>query len=634
MADTAADLAIDIRSKRGTGQVSRSILQVDDRVLARVTDGIYRRPSSAFRELISNAYDADAKSVIIHTDAPRFERIVIKDDGNGMSPETLADLVKHIGGSSKRTKRGKRLMTVDQSDSRLTPKGRRLIGKIGIGLFSVAQLTQHFQIITKREGDDYRTSADVVLKTHTEDLLGGDDEQPFETGSVAITSEPAEAAAHGTEIILMDVRPQAKALLQSLDRWGRLDDPDEDEATVVTAPTFHIGRVKADDPGSFLELPVLPWARTDSPEARFKKLYHAVREEVRTRKATPNIEESLDQYLGMLWNLSLAVPVRYIDRHPFELTADDGIGFFQLTGKRSGAEPVEPEPGQTIGAKLGLSSHQDPVGGFSVNIDGVELLRPVAFDNELLGNSEIGRPLMFFAKVKSGLGAVPSTIGGGALSFEAYFYWNQKITPKENNGVLVRINNASGLLFDKAFLDYQVAELTRLRQLMSEVFITEGLDAALNIDRESFNFSHPHYQYLQKWVHFAVRQTTNRLKGLNKDLLTKRRESAVSARVSALDHHATAVWTRLRGANGDSPPDVLVLPKDEFEQSAHARKRGVVVLNQDAITTGLNISEIANFNERAVALAQVLSAYGLMSENRYEEQERLISDILTIFAVQ
>ncbi|MFS9599011.1 hypothetical protein, partial [Klebsiella variicola] len=83
-----------------------------------------------------------------------------------MSPEVLAELVTHIGGSSKRTAKGKRLGTANPSDPTLSPGGRRLIGKIGIGLFSVAQLTQHFQVITKRRGDDFRTSAVVVLKTH------------------------------------------------------------------------------------------------------------------------------------------------------------------------------------------------------------------------------------------------------------------------------------------------------------------------------------------------------------------------------------------------------------------------------------------------------------------------------------
>jgi hypothetical protein len=52
----------------------------------------------------------------------------------------------------------------------------------------------------------------------------------------------------------------------------------------------------------------------------------------------------------------------------------------------------------------------------------------------------------------------------------------------------------------------QVAEQTRLRRITAEVFVLKGLDAALNIDRESFNYAHPHYQYLMKWVHNALRQ--------------------------------------------------------------------------------------------------------------------------------
>src|SRR5947209_7380028 len=49
-------------------------------------------PGSAIRELISNAYDADATRVVIKTDAPRFERISVEDDGHGMEPEALAHL--------------------------------------------------------------------------------------------------------------------------------------------------------------------------------------------------------------------------------------------------------------------------------------------------------------------------------------------------------------------------------------------------------------------------------------------------------------------------------------------------------------------------------------------------------------
>jgi hypothetical protein len=40
--------------------VVHTTLQTNEQVIARVTDGIYRQPASALRELISNAYDADA----------------------------------------------------------------------------------------------------------------------------------------------------------------------------------------------------------------------------------------------------------------------------------------------------------------------------------------------------------------------------------------------------------------------------------------------------------------------------------------------------------------------------------------------------------------------------------------------
>jgi len=52
-------------------------------------------------------------------------------------------------------------------------------------------------------------------------------------------------------------------------------------------------------------------------------------------------------------------------------------------------------------------------------------------------------------------------IRGGDLSFEAYFLWAPKVVPKENNGVLVRISDASGTLFDESFMKYQIAEQTR-----------------------------------------------------------------------------------------------------------------------------------------------------------------------------
>src|SRR5437764_9122244 len=104
-----SSLSAQIRGSEKTRQPVETKLATDQRVLARITDGIYRQPSSALRELISNAYDADASEVIISTDAPRFKQISVRDDGLGLSPKVLAHLVEHIGGSPKRTDEGKEL---------------------------------------------------------------------------------------------------------------------------------------------------------------------------------------------------------------------------------------------------------------------------------------------------------------------------------------------------------------------------------------------------------------------------------------------------------------------------------------------------------------------------------------------
>ena len=52
-----AALAADIEGSSSESPV-KTVLRTDERVLARVTDGIYRQPGSALRELVSNAYDA------------------------------------------------------------------------------------------------------------------------------------------------------------------------------------------------------------------------------------------------------------------------------------------------------------------------------------------------------------------------------------------------------------------------------------------------------------------------------------------------------------------------------------------------------------------------------------------------
>src|SRR5216684_7020249 len=159
MPESSPSLANQIRASEKTRKPAEAKLATDERVLARITDGIYRQPSSALRELISNAYDADAKKVVILTDAPRFATVIVRDDGNGLTPEALANLIKNIGASPKQSSVGAEIGVTDKEDVTLSLSGRKLIGRLGIGLFSVAQLTRHFQVLTKTKGSNFRAIA-------------------------------------------------------------------------------------------------------------------------------------------------------------------------------------------------------------------------------------------------------------------------------------------------------------------------------------------------------------------------------------------------------------------------------------------------------------------------------------------
>src|ERR1041384_634 len=125
--DTAIrTLARRIRDTQRTGKPINEKLRTAQQVLARITEGIYRQPSSALRELISNAYDADAKRVVILTDAPRFAKVVVRDDGNGLTPEALANLIRNIGASPKQSRIGAEIGVTDREDVTLSQGGSKL----------------------------------------------------------------------------------------------------------------------------------------------------------------------------------------------------------------------------------------------------------------------------------------------------------------------------------------------------------------------------------------------------------------------------------------------------------------------------------------------------------------------------
>jgi hypothetical protein len=92
---------------------------------------------------------------------------------------------------------------------------------------------------------------------------------------------------------------------------------------------------------------------------------------------------------------------------------------------------------------------------------------------------------------------------GRPLKLLGYIYMQdgQAIEPFELRGLLIRIRNVAIGSYEPTFLDYPKIEGPRFNWLSSEIYVEEGLEHALNIDRDSFNEMHSHFVRLQKVIH-------------------------------------------------------------------------------------------------------------------------------------
>lgn len=183
---------------------------VDSR-LATLLSQEYPSSERALKELIDNAWDADAEHVSVALPAPMSnESIVISDDGSGM---TLEELRRHylFIASDRRSRRGERTA----SKSRLI-KGRKGIGKFA-GLMAASIMT-------------LETRARGLLCSFTLRLEDLSQVEDIEQLNIAFHSQPCDAALHGTQITLIGLHqglayPDANKLRQVLlQDYGRQDD--------------------------------------------------------------------------------------------------------------------------------------------------------------------------------------------------------------------------------------------------------------------------------------------------------------------------------------------------------------------------------------------------------------------------
>ena len=124
-------------------------VEISFQIIGLFSEGLYSSPNKAIEELVSNAFDADATSVhtVMSPDrAAPDASIVILDNGTGMDADGLK--VHWIVGDSVK------------ANNRMTARGRRTIGKFGIGKLAAYVLGTRLTHITKSGGKYYSTTMD------------------------------------------------------------------------------------------------------------------------------------------------------------------------------------------------------------------------------------------------------------------------------------------------------------------------------------------------------------------------------------------------------------------------------------------------------------------------------------------
>ena len=179
---------------------------VETRVLRELGERLVKQPEVAIVELIKNAYDADAVECVVQYDWSR--RIVVTDDGSGMTFDRFANAWMRIGTSSK-------------EDIPFSGRfGRQITGEKGIGRFAVRFLGKRLRLesVADDAGRGVRTRLTATFNwprfDRNEDL--GKVRVPYRLDAV----EPSVGT--GTELTITKLRPDSTVLDLTTVRTGSM----------------------------------------------------------------------------------------------------------------------------------------------------------------------------------------------------------------------------------------------------------------------------------------------------------------------------------------------------------------------------------------------------------------------------
>lgn len=434
------------------------------KVFGHLSQGLYRTPAGAIKELISNSFDADATLVRIHTGFPRFETFSCEDNGTGMSRDEFQRLMNRgIGSSYKRS-----------STASVTEVYRRpLIGRLGLGILSLAQVCTRFEILSHHKDTKTAFRATIQFPPYTRKEMDkiakrvsdGKDDEEIHGGQYQISEEQYDSTKHGVRVFTKYLRESFRKRMRALQHFAN-------------KKTFGVS----------------------DPYKTFQAYLDAI---YSTSKRVQSLN-LLSDYDQLLFGLALAAPLPFIEdrnvvvqlpmirdrqaelrKFRFEVQVDN-LGLANPV-----CLPSDREGHNAKQCKL-TGSEQKP---FQLSDGPTKESCSVVQHHVTVKDSDLQFNLYEIRYSNENVAGTP-------LDFRGYlFQQTGRLYPRDIQGVLVRLSNVAIGRYDNSMLTYPYAEGPRYSMVSSELFVQRGFEDALNIDRDSFNELHPHYIRVQSYVH-------------------------------------------------------------------------------------------------------------------------------------
>jgi Histidine kinase-, DNA gyrase B-, and HSP90-like ATPase len=164
------------------------IMQFDPNTIEHLGIQMYSTLPPVIAELVANSYDADAELITINLYDKDKKEIQIVDDGHGMSFNELNDKFLMIGRNRR-----------EDEGTQLSPNGRKIIGKKGIGKLSFFGIAESIEITTIK--NNIKNSFQMDWK---EIKASGKIKQPYKPKILLKDKNTSED--DGTEVKLLNIR--------------------------------------------------------------------------------------------------------------------------------------------------------------------------------------------------------------------------------------------------------------------------------------------------------------------------------------------------------------------------------------------------------------------------------------------